>query len=73
MIKIKNISKRFGGIQALNNCNLEILNGKITAIIGPNGSGKSTLFNVISQLIDEDKGEIYLGKEKIRKVYLGGN
>ncbi len=59
-LKINKISKRFGGIVALDNCSLEIKKGLITAIIGPNGSGKSTLFNVISQIIREDKGTIRL-------------
>jgi len=65
MIKIKNISKHFGGIKALDNCTLNIPSRKITGVIGPNGSGKTTLFNIISQLIHEDKGEIYLEGEKI--------
>ncbi len=65
MLRIKQISKHFGGIKALDSCTLEIEKGEITAIIGPNGSGKSTLFNIISQLIDEDFGTINLGKELI--------
>ena len=60
MISIKNISKSFGGVKALNNCSLEISKEKITAVIGPNGSGKSTLFNVLSQLMNEDSGTIHL-------------
>lgn len=65
MINVKNISKKFGGVKALEGCNLEIDKGKITAIIGPNGSGKSTLFNIISQLVDEDSGKIVLRNEDI--------
>ena len=65
LLKIQNISKSFGGIKALDNCNLEIPESKIIAIIGPNGSGKSTLFNVISRIIKKDLGEIYLREEKI--------
>ena len=57
MLHIKQISKNFGGIKALDNCTLKIEKAKIIAIIGPNGSGKSTLFNIISQLIKEDKGK----------------
>src|SRR3989344_1848325 len=60
MISIKNISKSFGGVKALNNCSLEISKEKITAVIGPNGSGKSTLFNVLSQLMNEASGTIPL-------------
>jgi len=63
-LSIKHITKHFGGIHAIDNCSMEIEEGKITAIIGPNGSGKSTLFNMISQLIDEDHGTIeYKGKQ----------
>jgi len=65
MLHIKQISKNFGGIKALDGCTLEIEKAKIIAIIGPNGSGKSTLFNVISQLIKKDKGMIYFGEENL--------
>lgn len=68
-LKIKNISKHFGGIHALDACSLEIEKEKITAIIGPNGSGKSTLFNVISSLVRSDNsGTISLEKEDITNL-----
>ncbi|MBI5393482.1 ABC transporter ATP-binding protein [Candidatus Woesearchaeota archaeon] len=65
LITIKNLKKSFGGINALDNCSLEIKKNKITAIIGPNGSGKSTLFHAISHLISADSGEIYLDENEI--------
>jgi branched-chain amino acid transport system ATP-binding protein len=65
MLKINSVSKSFGGVKALNNCNFEIEKGKITALIGPNGSGKTTLFNVISSLVKNDKGSVFLGEEKL--------
>jgi branched-chain amino acid transport system ATP-binding protein len=68
ILKIKNIHKHFGGIHALDSCSLEIEKGKITAIIGPNGSGKSTLFNVLSQIIDEDSGTIFLEEGNITNL-----
>ena len=64
-MKIKGIYKNFGGIHALDDCSLNVEKGKIIAIIGPNGSGKSTLFNIISNLMKRDKGEILFGKEKL--------
>ena len=65
LLKINNVSKRFGGIQALDKCSIDIPKGKIVAIIGPNGSGKSTLFNVICNLVKKDSGEIYLEDKKV--------
>ena len=42
------VSKAFGGIQALNGCDISVEQGSIAGLIGPNGSGKTTLFNVIT-------------------------
>ncbi len=65
MLKIKNLTKKFGGITAVNNCSFEIEKGKITALIGPNGSGKTTIFNLISGIIKFDQGEIFLNNQNI--------
>ena len=64
-MKIKDISKSFGGIKALDSCSMKISLKKITAIIGPNGSGKTTLFNIISGLIKPDEGEIIFNEKNI--------
>lgn len=58
LVTVKNIVKRFGGLVALNDCNLEIKEKSITGIIGPNGSGKSTLFNVITGNLKPEKGTV---------------
>lgn len=67
-MKIKNISKSFGGVKALDNCSFSIEKGKITALIGPNGSGKTTLFDVVCRLVSADKGNIVLDKNDIAKL-----
>ena len=58
MLSAEQVSKSFGGFQALNGCSIEIQTRSITGIIGPNGAGKSTLFNVLGGLIPLDSGEV---------------
>lgn len=65
MLKIKDLSKHFGGVNAVSNCNFNIKENSVTALIGPNGSGKSTVFNLISGILKEDSGEIFYGKTNI--------
>jgi branched-chain amino acid transport system ATP-binding protein len=65
LLEIRNISKSFGGLRALNNVTFELRAGEILGLIGPNGAGKTTLFNTISGFLRPDKGEIVLGNENI--------
>ncbi|MDC0139860.1 ATP-binding cassette domain-containing protein, partial [Hyphomicrobiales bacterium] len=65
LITVNNIVKRFGGLVALNDCNLDIRDKSITGIIGPNGSGKSTLFNVITGHLKPDSGKVYYDGQDI--------
>lgn len=65
MLEVQSISKRFGGVVALENCSFTVEQGRITALIGPNGSGKSTLFHVISRLVKEDAGKIWFKGENV--------
>jgi len=58
VLKISNVNKSFGGLQALRDINLEIEKGKVHAIIGPNGAGKSTLLNVCVGLLKPDSGSV---------------
>jgi ABC-type branched-subunit amino acid transport system ATPase component len=58
VLKIKSISKHFGGVKALNGLDLEVGEGDIFGIIGPNGSGKSTLINVICGIFRPTKGDV---------------
>jgi len=63
ILRLREVDKKFSGLQALSRVNLEIIPGERHAIIGPNGSGKSTLFNVITGFYKPSGGRIFF-KEK---------
>src|SRR5690606_32353459 len=58
MLKIENMTKRFGGLTAVNNVSAEFEQGKISAIIGPNGAGKTTFFNLVAGTHKPTSGRI---------------
>ncbi|MFT7178701.1 MAG: branched-chain amino acid transport system ATP-binding protein [Oceanospirillaceae bacterium] len=68
MIKVESVSKRFGGVHAVNNASIEIAKGSITGLIGPNGAGKTTLFNMIAGNLTPTSGRIYLDGEDVTGV-----
>ena len=68
ILEIEAVSKRFGGIQAVNEASLTIRPGQITGVIGPNGSGKSTLFNLVTGLAHADSGTITFQGKEITKL-----
>ena len=68
MIKIINVTKKFGAKVALNNINLEIADGETLAIIGGSGSGKSTLLRLMIGLIQPTSGEIWIGNDEISRL-----
>lgn len=64
ILEVRDVSKKFGGIQAVDSASLQIQRGRVTGVIGPNGSGKSTLFNLITGLDKPDGGQIlFEGKD----------
>lgn len=65
MVLLKNVSKIFPGVQALDNVSLDILPGEIHAVLGENGAGKSTLMKILSGIIPKDAGEILLEGKKV--------
>ena len=67
MLKCTEVSKRFGGLQALKKVNLAVNKNEIAGLVGPNGSGKSTLLNLISGVYKPDSGKITFLDEDISK------
>ena len=68
MLKCTEVSKRFGGLQALKNVDFTANSNEITGLVGPNGSGKSTLLNLISGVYNPDSGRITFLNEDITKL-----
>ncbi len=65
MLEVRRLSKRFGGLQAVNNVSFEVPKGHITSLIGPNGAGKTTLFALITGFHAPDAGEVFFNGETI--------
>lgn len=68
LLRVKEVSKHFGGVYAVNGVSLDINHGGICGLVGPNGSGKTTLFNTILGLHKPDQGEIYFQNECISNL-----
>jgi branched-chain amino acid transport system ATP-binding protein len=66
-LDIRNLTKSFGGVRAIDEVSLSFPSGSLSAVIGPNGAGKSTFFNLISGAFPADSGELLLdGRDIIR-------
>jgi len=69
VLSIRGVNKTFGGLQALSDINLDIMEGEVHAIIGPNGAGKSTLLNTCIGLLTPDSGSItFAGKDLTKSM-----
>src|SRR5262245_65620316 len=67
VLSLANLSKRFGGVVAVDGVTLEVAAGEVHALIGPNGAGKTTLIHLISGSLASDSGEIrFLEKDMTR-------
>jgi neutral amino acid transport system ATP-binding protein len=79
LLQIDRLSKRFGGVVAVNECTLSVPAGSIVGLIGPNGSGKTTVFNLVTGFIPKDAGSVTfksrsidgLGPDRIYELGIG--
>ncbi|MEK6210575.1 MAG: branched-chain amino acid ABC transporter ATP-binding protein/permease [Pseudomonadota bacterium] len=60
VFEVRNVSKAFGGLQAVRDISMKVVSGEILGIIGPNGAGKTTFFNLLNGFIRPDQGQILL-------------
>ena len=64
-LQLKNVTRRFGGVVALDSVSLDVEQGEIAGLIGPNGAGKTTAFNVITRLYRPESGEVTFDGESL--------
>ncbi|UCF01458.1 MAG: ABC transporter ATP-binding protein [Deltaproteobacteria bacterium] len=68
LLRLENITKRFGGLVAVDDVSLEIQEGELIAIVGPNGAGKTTLFNIISGVFLPEEGRVFFQDKDITEL-----
>jgi branched-chain amino acid transport system ATP-binding protein len=68
LLSIRNVTRRFGGIVAVDDVSLDVEQGSIVGLIGPNGAGKTTLFNVVTRLYRPDSGSLDLDGESLLRT-----
>ncbi len=67
-VQLKNITKRFGDVVAVNQVNLDIKEGEFLVLLGPSGCGKTTALRMIAGLESIDEGDIYIGDKRVNDV-----
>ena len=68
VLKMKNISKRYPGVIALDDVSVEFKSGEVHALLGENGAGKSTLIKVLSGAVQNDEGSIWINNNEFDKM-----
>jgi len=68
LIKVQNVTKKFGGLTANSDVSFDVQEGEILSVIGPNGAGKSTLFKMISSFLTTTSGEVRYKGERISNL-----
>ena len=72
LLSLRNVTRRFGGIVALDGVSFDVREGQIVGLIGPNGAGKTTAFNVITRLYTPNQGEVEFAGETLLKTPVHG-
>src|ERR1043166_1313459 len=68
LLSVEGVTRRFGGIVAVDNVSLDVAEGEIVGLIGPNGAGKTTVFNLITRLYRPESGEIAFAGESLLRT-----
>jgi len=64
VLSVRHLTRSFGGLKAINDVSFDVAPGEITAMIGPNGAGKTTVFNLVTNILSRDAGEVlFLGRD----------
>src|SRR6266571_5853480 len=69
LLEIEGLTKRFGGVVAVDRCSFSVPAGTITALVGPNGSGKTTVFNLVTGYAQPDTGLVRLDGDAVRRPH----
>jgi branched-chain amino acid transport system ATP-binding protein len=68
LLQIRGLTRRFGGLTAVNAVDLDVNEGELVSIIGPNGAGKTTLFNLVTDLDDADAGTVTFAGQDVTEL-----
>jgi branched-chain amino acid transport system ATP-binding protein len=68
LLRLENVTRRFGGVLALDGLTLDVDDGEIVGLIGPNGAGKTTAFNIVTRLDPPDEGDVVFDGESLLRT-----
>src|ERR1051325_6039032 len=68
LLEVTDVTRRFGGVTAVDHCSLAIREGSLAGLIGPNGAGKTTMFNLIAGALRPDRGQIRLSGQRVARL-----